>query len=400
MTINNMLKFSRFTYLDNNATTRVSDTVFDAMRDYLGIQLGNPSSNTSIGRRAKNAIEVARKQVANSIGATDKQIYFTSCGSESNSWAITSCIQSQLNSLKKTIITSPVEHDSVREHLNHLSTLGYNVHQLPVMKNGEVDFSDLQNIDVNDVLFASIMLVNNELGTINNLDCLKQFRDSVPAGTEKFPIHCDAIQALGKIKISVSDLDVDYLSISGHKIHAPKGVGALYAKSGQALTPMIWGHQENNLRGGTENVAFIVGFGQAVADAYGKGKDGSSFDDRIKAIQTMRDYIEKEISSSIDITVINGFSQNRVSNTTNLGFRGLDAIKLSLLLEQRGIFVSNGAACNIINPKQSHVLAAIQSETYNDGAIRISLSCRNTQLDCEYFVINLKNIISKIKGGN
>ena len=389
-----MLKFSKYTYLDNNSTTKVSDSVCESMMPFLGIQLGNPSSNTSIGRTAKKAIDNARKQIAKEIDADPKEIYFTSCGSESNSWAIHSCVNQPQAASKQIIITTPVEHDSVRENLEYLKeNHKFEIFQLSIKNNGELDLSNLASLDFNNVLFASLMLVNNELGTIYQEE-IKQLRKILPP---EIPIHCDAIQALGKLKFSVKDLGVEFLSLSGHKIHAPKGVGVLYVKNGQAASPLIWGHQERSQRGGTENVAYIVGFGIATEESYATTSDGETFEDRMKRITKMRDYIETS-ASEINGVIFNAKSSLRVANTANIGFVEIDAIKLALLLEQRGIFISNGAACNEIDPQHSHVLKAIDSPAYENGAIRISLSNDNTQYDAEYFVENLRFCISKLRG--
>jgi cysteine desulfurase len=239
------------------------------------------------------------------------------------------------------------------------------------------------------------MLVNNELGTIYH-EIIKQLRELLPP---EIPIHCDAIQALGKLRFSVKDLGVNFLSLSGHKIHAPKGVGVLYIKNGQTISQLIWGHQERQQRGGTENAASIIGFGQAAEDIYATSDDGETFENRLIKISRMRDNIEASVLE-IEGAFFNGQSSLRVANTTNIGFLDIDAIKLSLLLEQRGIFISNGAACNKTDPQHSHVLKAINSPTYENGAIRISLSSENTEYDIEYFIENLKYCIVKLRGGN
>lgn len=392
----NMLKFSKYTYLDNNATTKISASVRERMMPFLDIQLGNPSSNTSVGRTAKKAIDRARRQIADEIDAQPQEIFFTSCGSESNSWAISSCADLRGSLSKNIIITTQVEHDSVKEHIKYLNKqYGFEIIYLETEKNGDVKLTPLNNINLQQVLFASVMLVNNELGTVYD-ETIKQLHTIL--SPHSIPLHCDAIQALGKIRFSVKDLGVSFLSLSGHKVHAPKGVGVLYIKEGQPSCQLVWGHQEKHRRGGTENVASIVGFGQAVHDAYNENDETGSFEEKISRLKTMRDYIEKSV---VDISghIINGRSDQRVANTTNLGFVGIDAIKLSLLLEQRGIFISNGAACNEVDPQHSHVLKAIDSPAYDNGAIRVSLSNENTEYDAEYFVENLKYCVSKLRGG-
>jgi len=389
----NYLKINRFTYLDNNATTKISESVRKAMMPYWDNQYGNPSSNSSLGREAKNKIEEVRKQIASVIEADANEIYFTSGGSESNSWAIYSALKDPKNKNKKVILTTATEHSSVLDRLE-LEKKEYKIVEIPILTNGSVDVSSVSQLVAkhkDNIALCSIILVNNEIGVINNVGEIAKILLN-----DNISIHCDAIAAFGKININVQELGIDYLSISGHKIHAPKGIGALFIKKTAYIHPLICGHQENNWRGGTENVAFIVALGHATLDAYAsKGMD--HFKNRIIAIEDLRNRIEDELSS-IEGIIINGKEGKRVANVSNIGFKDIDAVRLSLNLEQRGIFVSNGAACNVTNPKYSHVLKAMKSTAFENGAIRISLSNDTTDRDIEYFIVNLREAINKLKG--
>jgi len=375
-----------FIYADNNATTKISESVRKAMEPFLSKDFGNPSSKSSIGEKAKNAIDNAREKVANAIGAEKKEIIFTSGGSESNSLGINSCLCSKTQG--KRILTTPIEHDSIRQNLKYLSK-NYEIIYIPVNKQGELNLDYIDNLNLDDVLFCTLMYVNNEIGTINPISSISS---KIKKQRNDIPIHTDAVAALGKIDISVKNLGVDYLSISGHKIHAPKGVGALYFKENQHVQPLIWGHQENELRGGTENVASIVGFGQAIEDICCNLKE--------KNLNTakLRDKIDKEILKNIVDSGINGEKSDRVSNTTNLYFPGIDAIKLLFRLQTNGngIYASNGSACNSGKSEPSHVLIAIKSD-YPTSSIRISLSHDTSDHDVDILIDLLISVVNEMK---
>ncbi len=385
------LKINRFVYLDNNATTKISQNVLNEMRPYLELGYANPNSNSQLGRNNRLAIDTARMQIAKAIVCSPNEIYFTSCGSESNSWAIKSCLNNADEKNKQIILSTAIEHESILNYLEVLKKKGFKIINIPVSSKGDIDIDSFLAAPVpwENVCFATVMFVNNETGVINDIkrlaDILHQYH---------IPLHCDAVQAFGKLQINVNDLGVDYLSISGHKVHAPKGIGALYVNKKQYLEPLVYGQQEGGKRGGTENVAYIVALGKAVEEAY-----SVMFMDNIKRQELYRNKIERVLEGSVDNVIINGRNAKRVANTANIGFIGIDAVKLSLLLESRGIYVSNGAACNTINPKQSHVLKAMRSAVYENGAIRISLSSYTEERDIEYFLDNLIESIKKIKGG-
>lgn len=389
----NNLKINRFVYLDNNATTKISQLVLDEMEPFLKQSFANPNSNTQLGRNCRAAIERARTTIAQTIVSEPKEIFFTSGGSESNSWAIRCCLANKANRNRRTILSTTIEHESVLDYLDMLKAEGYKIVNIPVTTSGEVDIEALllSPPKWEDISFATVMLVNNETGVINDIKRLANILHGY-----NIPIHCDAVQAFGKMRIDVGDLSVDYLSLSGHKIHAPKGVGALYVNKAAYLCPMIFGRQEGAVRGGTENTAYIVALGKAAEIAY--SENDTSFEERCERIRRYRDFIEATLENNNLGVIINGKSAARVSNTSNIGFRGIDAIKLSLLLESRGIYISNGAACNTVNPQQSHVLKAMQSPTYETGAIRISLSENTEKRDIEYFLDNLIESIKLIKG--
>lgn len=378
---------NQFTYLDNNSTTRISPSVREAMEPFLKNQFGNPSNDTSIGRKAKEAIQQARNRIADLLGASPGEILFTSCGSESNAVALHSCITASCSN--GIVLTTPVEHDSIRMYLRSVMD-DFSIEEIPVNHNGQLDIEYIDTLDADAMRFCSIMLVNNEIG---NIYPIKTLVNKLKKLNSSILFHTDAVQALGKIDISVHELDIDYLSISGHKIHAPKGVGALYIREGAPYKPLIFGHQENTYRGGTENVASIVGFGQAALDA----KRG--LDENNKKIGLMRDNLEKRLFNAIKDAGINGDISSRVSNTTNIYFPGVDSVKLLFQLELHGIFASAGSACNGERPQESHVLAAIHSP-YPTSSIRISLDAETDDEDINYFVANCIEAVKKIKGGS
>ena len=389
----NNLKINRFVYFDNNATTKVSEDVKKEMLQYFEIRFANPSSKTNLGRGIRNDIDNARKIIANVLGCHSESIIFTSSGSEANSLAIHSLLTSRAQ--KKTIISTEIEHESVLRHLEYLKGQGYSVYNIPICRNGQIDLHAFLENPPNwgDICFASVMYVNNETGVINDIKTLTSILHE-----HNIPIHCDAVQAFGKMIIDIDELDVDCLSISGHKIHAPKGIGALYIKKSCQFTPLIYGNQEGSRRGGTENVAYIVGLGKATSIAY----SNDSFAKNCQRMRELRDEIENKLKEKLcDVTnvEINGESALRVPNTSNIGFEGIDALRLSCLLEARGIYVSNGSACDRGDPKYSHVLKAMNSPSYGNGAIRISLSVETVHRDITYLIDNLVYSIKKIKGG-
>ncbi len=371
-------------YLDNNATTKCSEEVYEIMLPFFMEQYGNPSSTYFIGRETKEAINKARANVSKLLNASNDEIIFTSCASEANICAIMNAIKS--NRDKKHIITTSVEHASILEAMKYLENNGYEISYLSVNKLGQIDLEELKKIIKNDTCLITVMLANNEIGNIYPIKEISKI-----AKDNNILFHCDAVQAAGKISIDVKSLDIDTLAISGHKIYAPKGVGVLYVKDKTPFTPLIFGHQEKNRRGGTENVPYIIGLGKAceliLKDQYETSKN----------LEKLRDYMELEIKQNIKDVIFYGDLKNRMPNTSSVAFRGVDATKLMLMLESFGIFVSTGSACNSEIAVASHVLVACGADLDNYQPIRISLGKNNTKDEIDYFIKCLVNIINNLR---
>ena len=370
-------------YLDNNATTKIDEEVLNEMIPYLKEQYGNPSSIYNIGRNNKKIINKARISIANLLNASKDDIVFTSCGSESNVTAIFSAIRN--NPKKKHIITTKVEHSSIIETMEYLKKEGYTITYLEVDNNGKLDIDSLKNAINDNTCLVSIMMANNEIGNIYPIKELVKI-----AHEKNILFHCDAVQAVGKIKIDVKDLGIDFLSFSGHKINGPKGIGVLYIKDSSIFTPLIFGHQEKNRRGGTENVPYIVGLGKA-ADLI--------IEDNFKReseLKQLRDYMEDEIKRNIEDVYIYGDLENRTPNTSSVAFKGIKADELMLLLESFNIYVSTGSACNSEIALPSHVLTACNADLDNYSPIRISLGKYNTKEEIDEFIKILKKALKRI----
>lgn len=371
-------------YLDNNATTRIDEEVFNTMLPYLKEEYGNPSSTYSFGKNVKEEINKARSNVARMLNTNSDNIIFTSCGSESNVTAIMSAIKTNPN--KKHIITTKVEHASIVETMKYLENNGYSVTYIDVDNQGRLNINQLIQSITNDTVLISVMMANNEIGNIYPIKEIAKI-----AHDNSVIFHCDAVQAAGKIKIDVLDLDVDLLSISGHKINAPKGIGVLYIKDSEKFTPLIFGHQEKNRRGGTENVPYIIGLGKAaeliINDDFSKEKE----------IENLRNYMENEIKNRIEDVVIYGDINNRTPNTSSIAFKNVKADELMLVLESFNIFVSTGSACNSEIALPSHVLTACNADLDNYSPIRISLGKYNTKEEIDEFIKKLINIVNMIR---
>ena len=370
-------------YFDNNATTKVDNEVLNAMLPYLKEEYGNPSSIYSFGRKVKEEINKARSSVAKLLNAEPNDVIFTSCGSESNVTAIMSAIK---ETSKKHIITTKVEHASIMETMKYLESIGYTVTYLSVDKYGKLDLNELRNSIKEDTCLISVMMANNEIGNIYPIKEIAKI-----AHENHILIHSDAVQALGKIKIDIKDLDVDFLSISGHKINAPKGIGALYIKDSSKFNSLIFGHQESNRRGGTENVPYIIGLGKASEIIL-----NDDFD-KEKSIEFLRNYMEEEIKKNIDDICIYGDINNRTPNTSSIAFKGVKADELMLVLESFNIFVSTGSACNSELALPSHVLVACNADLENYSPIRVSLGRYNTKEEVDYFVKSLINVVKMLR---
>lgn len=368
-------------YLDNNATTKCDDEVIDAMLPYLGNQYGNPSSTYSFGKDVKDDIINAKRNVAKLLNANEDEIIFTSCASESNVTAIMSAIKNYPE--KKHIITTKVEHASIMETMIYLESIGYKITYLSVDNQGRLDLNELEASITPDTCLITVMMANNEIG---NIYPIKEIGNI--AKKHNILFHCDAVQAIGKVKIDVKDLKVDTLSLSGHKINAPKGIGVLYVRDGIPFTSLIFGHQENNRRGGTENVPYIIGLDKAIELIL---KDDYKANE---SLRQLRDYMESEIKDKIDDIIIYGDLENRLPNTSSIAFKGVNAEELLIILESFNIFVSTGSACNSKNAEPSHVLMACKADLDNYSPIRISLGKYNTKEEIDTFVKRLKNIVN------
>ncbi len=287
---------------------------------------------------------------------------------------------------KKHIITTSVEHASIMETMKYLETLGYNITYLSVDNLGKINLKELEKTITEDTCLITIMMANNEIGNIYPIREIGQI-----AKEHNVLFHSDAVQAVGKVEIDVKELGVDTLSLSGHKINTPKGIGVLYIKNGISFTPLIFGHQEKNRRGGTENVAYIIGLGKAVELILNDNYKSNN------KLRELRDYMEKEIKNNIDDVIIYGDLENRLPNTSSIAFKGVNAEELLLMLESFNIFVSTGSACNSEIAEPSHVLTACHADLENYSPIRVSLGKDNTKEEIDIFIKKLEIIINMIR---
>lgn len=375
-------------YLDNNATTMVAPEVVDAMLPYFSNKYGNPSSIYDMAHSANDAVKKSREIIAGFLGAADsKEIIFTSCGSESANMAIKGALDVKKN--KKHIITTRVEHPCVLNLYKDLEKRGYRVTWVDVDSNGDLDISRLLEAVCEDTALVSVMMANNETGVIYPVD---KISEAVKMKNPETKVFVDAVQAAGKIPINVKDTKIDMLGISGHKFHAPKGVGALYIRTGTMISPLIvGGHQERGKRAGTENVPYIA----AMARAAQLAKE--ALEDENTRVKALRDKLEKGILSNIKNAVLNSKSKNRVPNTTNIGFQYIEGELILLHMNDEGICASSGSACTSGSLEPSHVLRA-QGVPFTSlhGSIRFSLSRYTTEQDINYTLEKLPAIIDKL----
>ncbi|NOQ85582.1 MAG: cysteine desulfurase NifS [Deltaproteobacteria bacterium] len=376
----------RNVYADNNATTRVAPEVVEEMLPYFSELYGNPSSMHYFGGQVEKKLIEAREKVASLLNCDPSEIIFTSCGTESDSTAIQGTVESY--PYKKHIITTRVEHPAVLNLCRHLSKNGYKLTELAVDKKGCLDLSELENAIVDNTAIVSIMCANNETGVIFPIEEIGEIVKSKGA-----VFHCDAVQATGKIPLDMSKCAIDLLSLSGHKLHAPKGIGALYIRKGAKLTPfIIGGHQERGRRAGTENVPYIIGLGKASELAMKHIEDGNT---RIKAL---RDRLEKELLRKCTNTRTNGDTEHRLPNTTNISFEFVEGEAILLMLSQKGIAASSGSACTSGSLEPSHVLRAMGIPfTFVHGSLRLSLSRYNNEEDIDYIIEHLPPIIERLR---
>jgi cysteine desulfurase len=372
-------------YLDHNATTPIAPEVLEAMMPYLTAEWGNPSSTYKFGAKLKGVIETARAQVAELIGAHPGEIIFTSCATESNNTAIQAALKA---TGKRHIVTSAVEHSSVLNCCQTLERGGIRVTYLPVDRDGLLSLTDLENAITENTAVVSLMWANNETGVLFPVEEVAKI-----CRARGVLFHCDAVQAGGKVAIDVGKLPVDYLSITGHKIGAPKGIGALYVRRKTPFAPLILGgHQENNRRGGTESVPLIVGLGKAAELARQKLPD---YD---KTVRPLRDALEEGILNSIPNTELNGHKLQRLANTTNISFHGIESEALLILLDQEGICASSGSACLADSDEPSHVVRAMKPETAaSRHMIRFSLGVENTVAHIKTTVAVLQRAAAQLR---
>ncbi len=374
-------------YTDNNATTKVADEVIKEMLPYFGELYGNPSSMHTFGDRVARKIKEARQKVADLINAEPEEIIFTSCGTESDS----SAIYSALNAFpeKKHIITSNVEHPAINSLCRYLrDKKGYEVTFVPVDKKGNLDLDLLYSSMTDNTAIISLMWANNETGVIFPMEKIAE-----KAEEKGILLHTDAVQAVGKIPIDVKKAGVDMLSCSGHKIHAPKGIGVLYVKKGFKFSPfLIGGHQEKMRRGGTENTASIIGLGKACELA------AANLPVMNTKVRELRDYLEKELLEKIPGSAVNGDIEKRLPNTLSIGFDAVEGESILLLLDRGGICASSGSACTSGSLDPSHVLMAMKVPFKSaHGSIRFSLSHYNTRKEMDHIVTTLMPAIEKLR---
>ena len=427
-------------YFDNAATTKIKPEVLSEMMPYLREEYGNPSSLYGIGRSAKRAIDSAREKVANLINCDKNEIYFTGCGTESDNTALKGIaykffnskeenlgkvwneaedvkkqdeeisdinkteeiedkkIQNQgeeiteniiENKIKKNhIITTKIEHHAILESCKSLEKQGFEITYLDVDKDGLINLQELENAIKEETILISIMFANNEIGTIQPIKEIAKITKQ-----KNVIFHTDAVQAIGNVPIDVKEMGIDMLSLSGHKIHAPKGIGALYVRKGIEFEPfMNGGHQEKNKRAGTENLAGIVGLGKACEIA----KENLEY--HTKHVGNLRDYFLEQVSKNIENIKINGSMEHRLPGNANISFIGIDSTALLLELDKKGICCSSGSACNSGESNPSHVLTAIglDSETAK-SALRFTFGELNTRAEVDYLVQNLIECVGKLK---
>jgi cysteine desulfurase len=380
-------------YLDNSATTPIDREVLDAMLPYLTEIYGNASSIHFFGQQARAAVDKARHQVAEILNARPNEIIFTSGGTEANNLAIRGLCEAN-NKYGKHIITSNIEHSAVKNVCEDLEKRGYDVTYLPVYADGIVRIDDVKNALREDTILISIMTANNEIGTLQPIHEIGQLVKLQRDNGKKIWFHTDAVQAIGKIKLDAEELNVDLLSMSAHKIYAPKGVGGLYVRRGVRLQSQnLGGHQEREKRGGTESVPLIAAFGKACEIA-NKNLSGND-----KKLRNLRDNLEQGIAERIDEIVFNGNRKNRLSNIANVSFRQVEGEGLLINLDMQGVAVSTGSACSSGNLEPSPVIRALNDndEEIARGAIRFSFGKENSQEDVDYLLEVLPKAVENLR---
>ncbi len=373
-------------YLDNNATCMVSPGVREAMLPFFGELYGNPSSMHSFGGNVAARLTRAREKVAALLNAHPDEIVFTSCGTEADNHALRGVLEA--NKDKRHIVTTKVEHPAVLNVAKYLAKKGYEVTELPVNKQGDLDLDELKEALTPNTALLSVMAANNETGTLFPIEEIGKI-----AREKGVYFHTDAVQAVGKIPIDVKKIPVDLLALSGHKLHTPKGIGVMYIRKGTRISPfIIGGHQENGRRAGTENVPYIIGLGQACEEAMNDIFEANN------RIRQLRDKLETGLRSQISHTHINGNPRWRLPNTTNIGFEFIEGEAILLHLSAAGIAASSGSACTSGSLEPSHVLMAMQVPfSYAHGSVRFSLSKFTTEEEIDYVIATVPPIIQKLR---
>ncbi len=373
-------------YMDNNATTQVAPDVVEEMLPYFSNFYGNPSSMHTFGGNVGKKVKEARAKVADLVSAEPEEIVFTSCGTESDSTAIWAALRSYPQ--KRHLITSNVEHPAVKNLAEYLGRNGYKVTFVPVDKQGQLDLNHLYANLSDDTAIVSLMWANNETGVIFPVE-------EVAAQVKKrgAVFHTDAVQAVGKVPISMADNHIDMLSLSGHKLHAPKGIGALYIRKGTKFAPFLMGgHQEHGRRGGTENVASIVGLGKAAELA------AAQMDEENTRVRALRDKLENALIEQVPNAIVNGDRDNRLPNTSSIAFEFVEGESILLMLDEFSICASSGSACTSGSLEPSHVLRAMDVPfTAAHGSIRFSLSVYNTEEEVDLVIEKLPPIIDRLR---
>jgi len=372
-------------YFDNAATTQVNQDVIKEMLPYFSIEYGNPSSLYSIGRRAKRVLEEARRKIANIINCKPNEIYFTSCGTESDNLAIKGIAYANKEK-GKHIITSKIEHPAVLNTCKELEEQGYKVIYLDVDQNGIVNVEQLKASIKTDTILITIMFANNEIGTIQPIEEIGKI-----AKENNIIFHTDAVQAMGNLKIDVKKLNINALSMSAHKFYAPKGIGALYVGEDVNFKQIQnGGHQEKNKRAGTENLAEIVGMSKALELIY------KNFENHNNKIKELRDYYIEKIQNNIVDSKLNGDRINRLPGNANMSFKNINAEELLFELDEKGICASAGSACSSGSTSPSHVLTAIGlPPEWANGTLRVTIGMNNTKEEVDYLINALVEIVNK-----
>jgi cysteine desulfurase len=373
-------------YVDNNATTRVAPEVFEEMTPYFTELYGNPSSMHFFGGQVQQKVEEARERVAGLLGARPQEIIFTSCGTESDNAAIMSALQ--CNPEKRHVLTTRVEHPAVKNLVAQLKREGYRVTELPVDRHGLLSMEEVSRTMTDDTAIVSVMWANNETGVLFPVEEIATL-----AKSRGVIFHTDAVQAVGKIPINMAESQIDMLSLSGHKLHAPKGIGVLYLRRGTRFAPfVIGGHQEEGRRGGTENVPYIIGLGKACELA------ATNLEEKNLRVKSLRDKLENGLLEMIGNSIINGDREQRLPNTSSISFEYVEGESILLKLSDKGICASSGSACTSGSLEPSHVLRAMGVPfTAAHGSIRFSLSSYNTEEEIDYILEVMPPIIEKLR---